>query len=231
MENNKRDKIYGVLGIFGGLFCAVGDILFDYKGKDNIKTGVIDSNWLQMAEWRFSVSILFVVIGVALYYFGYIGFKNQLKYTSIKISRIFKVISIIGCFGGVFIHSTLCYMPIIYKYIMQTNNTVLANAIINKLFNMIIIPFIFYYLCLIIIPSIIMVIAIIKKYILLPIWCVILNPLMFLIIGILFRKINPILFAELPGIIMPSLGIGCIGLCVLISIRNNGKTIKENDNV
>ena len=31
--------IFGVLGIIGGLLCAVGDVLFDYKGRGSVKLG------------------------------------------------------------------------------------------------------------------------------------------------------------------------------------------------
>ena len=31
--------IFGILGIAGGVLCAVGDILFDLKGKGNKKLG------------------------------------------------------------------------------------------------------------------------------------------------------------------------------------------------
>ncbi|MDL2214333.1 hypothetical protein LJB76_02080 [Clostridia bacterium OttesenSCG-928-O13] len=50
------DFVFGILGVVGGLCCAVGDILFDLKGKGNTQSGpmgVVDSKWLTMAEWRF----------------------------------------------------------------------------------------------------------------------------------------------------------------------------------
>lgn len=39
-----------------------------------------------------------------------------------------------------------------------------------------------------------------------------LNSIVFLIIGVLFRKINPNKFQDLPGIIMPSLGLAMTGV-------------------
>lgn len=32
---------FGILGLIGGLLCAVGDMLFDLKGKDNQKLGAL----------------------------------------------------------------------------------------------------------------------------------------------------------------------------------------------
>lgn len=41
-------------------------------------------------------------------------------------------------------------------------------------------------------------------------WMALLNSIVFLIVGVLFRKINPNKFQDLPGIIMPSLGLAMI---------------------
>ncbi len=42
---------FSVLGLIGGILCAVGDILFDLKGKGNQKTGPggnVDTNWIRI---------------------------------------------------------------------------------------------------------------------------------------------------------------------------------------
>ena len=45
-----------------------------------------------------------------------------------------------------------------------------------------------------------------------PKWMALLNSVVFLLVGWLFRKINPRRFQDLPGIIMPSLGLAMVGL-------------------
>ncbi len=63
----KVNIIFGMLGIAGGILCAVGDMLFDLKGKGNEKLGIsgnIDSNWLKMPYWRFNTSILVTFLGM-----------------------------------------------------------------------------------------------------------------------------------------------------------------------
>lgn len=45
-----------------------------------------------------------------------------------------------------------------------------------------------------------------------------LNSIVFLFIGMLFRKINPDKFQDLPGIIMPSLGLAMIGVIGMVAI-------------
>jgi hypothetical protein len=50
-----------------------------------------------------------------------------------------------------------------------------------------------------------------------PKWMALLNSIVFLIIGILFRKINPDKFQDLPGIIMPSLGLAMVGVIGIVA--------------
>jgi hypothetical protein len=44
----RMDFIFGIVGLTGGLLCAVADIFLDLKGSGNVKLGkykFIDSNW------------------------------------------------------------------------------------------------------------------------------------------------------------------------------------------
>ena len=51
-----------------------------------------------------------------------------------------------------------------------------------------------------------------------PKWMAALNSIVFLIIGVTLRKINPKTFQDLPGIIMPSLGLAMVGLIGIASL-------------
>lgn len=44
-----------------------------------------------------------------------------------------------------------------------------------------------------------------------------LNSIVFLIVGVLFRKINANKFQDLPGIIMPSLGLAMVGVIGIVA--------------
>jgi len=48
--------------------------------------------------------------------------------------------------------------------------------------------------------------------------CVLLNPIVFLIFGVTCRKIDPVKFQDLPGIIMPSLGLSMFGLIGILNL-------------
>ena len=47
-----------------------------------------------------------------------------------------------------------------------------------------------------------------------PKWFVLLNPFVFLLVGVGLRKLKPDLFYDLPGIILPSLGMGMYEMCI-----------------
>jgi hypothetical protein len=80
MEKN-MDFTFGIVGLTGGLLCAVSDIFLDLKGSGNIKLGkhkFIESSWADMPLWRFKASIILASISIPLYYFGIIAMKMTL---------------------------------------------------------------------------------------------------------------------------------------------------------
>jgi len=107
---------FGLLGMFGGILCAVGDILFDLKGNDSQKLGkykFIESNWDKMPLWRFKTSILLAAVGVPLYVLGFISMAIQISDKAVSVA--FGVISCLGALGGIMIHTLCCITPILYK--------------------------------------------------------------------------------------------------------------------
>lgn len=213
--------ILGILGVIGGLLCAIGDILFDLKGKDNVKSGpagMIDSNWLKMPDWRFQVSILMASVGVPLYFLGLLGMSGQLAQSNPTLGTVFLVFAVIGSCGGFFIHALVCCFPLIRKTL--TKNGVgddIQYELIIKLFDSVKIPFIAMFCSLVVATSFILIYAIIAGHLDVPLVFVVLNPLGLMLIGWLFRLIDKRLFSDLPGIIMPSMGIAMIGLMTAIS--------------
>lgn len=212
--------VMSICGLIGGILCAVGDVLFDLKGKGNKKlgeTGNIDSNWLKMPYWRFNASILIASVGALLAAFGIFSLGAQISEKSAVLGGISQVTGFIGSMGCIFIHSYLCLQAIIYKEIMEEDRFQLADKVLTKMYKSVAVPFFALYICLLI-PSICSIIAIIKGCLDVPMWFVILNPLAFLIIGMLFRVINKEVFEDLPGIVMPSLGLGMLGLIGIVNM-------------
>ena len=196
--------------------------MFDLKGNGNKKLGTsknIDSNWSEMSEWRFGLSIIFAMFGVILLGFGFYAIANIIRENNVILSNLILITGFIGCVGGLFIHSMLCIQAVIYKRITDNGKTnfELADNTLEGFYKTIIFPFMLIY-CVLMIADICVAVAVLNGALSVPKWMALLNSIVFLIIGVLFRKINPDKFQDLPGIIMPSLGLAMIGVIGIASI-------------
>ena len=214
--------IFSIMALVGGLLCCVGDVLFDLKGKGNKKLGTsknIDSNWSKMAEWRFGLSIIFAMFGVILLGFGFYAIGDMVRENDIILSNWIFVTGFIGCIGGLFVHSLLCIQAVIYKRITDNGkrNFELADNTLEGFYKTIMFPFFLIYSVLMI-ADICIAIAVLSGALSVPKWMALLNSIVFLLIGMLFRKINPDKFQDLPGIIMPSLGLAMIGVIGIVAV-------------
>lgn len=211
----QRELIFSILGLIGGIICCVGDMLLDLKGRDNRKLGkyeIIDSKWNSMSEWRFKLSIIFAMIAVPLYSLGMYSLSIQISGT---MGEWLKFITLVGSMGGFFIHAFICLLPIVYKTISDED---LSDKVISKMYDAVKIPFYLLYLILILASTVLVIIAIVNGRLNVPMYCVLLNPTVFFIIGVTLRKIKYDWFYDLPGIIMPSLGLGMFGLIGIINL-------------
>ena len=189
--------IFSIMGLVGGLLCCAGDLLFDLKGKGNKKLGTsknIDSNWSKMSEWRFGVSIICAMFGVIFVGFGFYAMADMIRENGL-----------------------LCIQAIIYKRITDNGKTnfKIADNTLEGFYKAIMFPFFLLY-CILMIADICVVIAVLSGALGVPKWMALLNSIVFLIIGVVFRKINPDKFQDLPGIIMPSLGLAMIGVIGIV---------------
>ena len=214
--------IFSIMGLIGGLLCCVGDLLFDLKGRENKKLGTsknIDSNWSKMSEWRFGLSIIFAMFGVILLGFGFYSIANIIRENNVILSNLILITGFIGCIGGLFIHSMLCIQAVIYKRITDNGKTnfELADNTLEGFYKTIIFPFMLIY-CVLMLADICVAVAVLNGALGVPKWMALLNSIVFLIIGVLFRKINPDKFQDLPGIIMPSLGLAMIGVIGIVAL-------------
>ena len=213
--------VFSIMGLVGGLLCCVGDVLFDLKGKGNEKLGTsknIDSNWSKMSEWRFGLSIVFAMFGVILVGFGFYALGDMIRENNVVLSNLLLITGFIGCVGGLFVHSLLCIQAVIYKRITDNGKTnfELADNTLEGYYKAIMFPFMVSY-CVLMIADICVAIAVLSGALGVPKWMALLNSIVFLAIGVIFRKINPDKFQDLPGIIMPSLGLAMIGVIGIVA--------------
>lgn len=214
------NAIMSVVGIAGGLLCAAADCFLDLKGADNEKLGknkYIDSKWMTMPRWRFLTSILLAMFAVPMYSMGVFSLANQMGEGHEVLANLLRLSIFWGAIGGFFIHTFLCMQPTMYKNIMEHSGFELAEKVISQCFRLVMFPFVTLYIVLVIVPAVIVVYAVITGILPVPMWCVLLNPVVFQVIGLLFRATGLKCFIDAPSICAASLGLasyGVIGLMI-----------------
>lgn len=210
-----------VMGIIGGLLCAVADLLLDLKGADNKKLGrwkVMDSKWSQMSHARFVWSGNLAMIAVPMYSCGFVALMMQLYKINSALATGMTIVFLCGAMGGFMIHIFLCMMPTIYNKIMEKKDFELAETVIESAFRQIYVPFYTLYSMLVILPAIVVMVLIIMEVLPLPLWCVILNPVVIQIIGLLLRATKLKIFIDAPSCCAASLGLAMYGVLALMLI-------------
>lgn len=214
-------QILAIIGIIGGLLCAVADCLLDLKGCDNEKLGsmkIIDSKWMEMPHYRFVWSDILAMFAVPMYSCGFIALMMQLEETDKAVATGVTIAFLCGAMGGFMIHTFLCLMPTVYQEIMDKADFTLAEDVVSSLFRQIYVPFYSLYSMLVLIPAIAVIVLIVKGALGLPLWCVIMNPVIFQVIGLLLRATKCKLFIDAPSICAASLGLAMYGVLALMLI-------------
>lgn len=212
--------LFSALGLAGGLLCAAADMLFDLKGPGNQKLGTsgnIDSNWSHMPYWRFGVSILVAFPGDVLLGLGLYSLAAQMRPASPALAAVTGLCGYVSAVAGFFVHTVLCIQPIIYKKIMETGSFQLADDTLEAYYKAVLPPFLIGY-GFMLVTTVAVIAAILTGALAVPGWFVLLNPFVFLLVGVGLRRLKPAWFYDLPGIILPSLGMGMFGLIGLVNL-------------
>lgn len=212
-------RVLAIIGIIGGLLCATADLLLDLKGVDNKKLGkskIMDSKWSEMAHTRFVWSGILAMFAVPMYSCGFIALMMQLHKTNATLAVGLTVVFLCGAMGGFMIHTFLCLMPTIYKKIMEKDEFELAETVIESSFRQIYIPFFVLYSMLVIVPAIVVMVLIMTGVLPLPLWCVLLNPVVIQLVGLLLRATRIKLFIDAPSCCAASLGLAMYGILALM---------------
>lgn len=213
--------VLAVIGIIGGFLCAVADLLLDLKGADNKKLGkmkIIDSKWLEMGQVRFVWSGILAMFAVPMYSCGFVALMLQLYKVNKVIAIALTIVFLCGAMGGFMIHTFLCLMPTIYKKIAEKQGAELSEDVVETAFRQINVPFFTLYSMLVILPAIAIIVLIMMGILSLPLWCMILNPLIIQIIGLLFRATKIKWFIDAPSCCAASIGLAMYGVLALMLI-------------
>lgn len=216
-----NNTVLAIIGIMGGLTCAVADLFLDLKGPKNKKIGklkVIDSMWEEMPHYRFVVSTVLAMFAVPMYCCAVIALSNMMMDSHYVFAITFKAIAMIGAMGGFMIHTYLNLCPTMYQIIKKDASFELAEKIVNATFRQIYVPFFTLYTMLVIIPAGMIIYAIISGMLAAPLWGIVLNPVVFQLVGFIFRATKLDIFIDAPSCCAASLGLGSYGILALIII-------------
>lgn len=213
--------ILSIIGIIGGLLCATADLLLDLKGEDNQKLGkmkIIDSKWKEMSHGRFVWSDILAMFAVPMYTCGFVALMMQLYQVKAGLSIGMTIMFLCGAMGGFMIHTFLCIVPTIYQKIVAKADSKLAEEVIESAFRQIYVPFYTLYCMLVIIPALMIMVLIVSGMLALPLWCILLNPFVFQLIGLLFRATGLKIFIDAPSCCAASLGLAMYGVLALMLV-------------
>ena len=216
-----NNTVLAIIGIIGGLMCAVGDLFLDLKGAENEKKGklkVIDSMWEVMPHYRFVTSTILAFFAVPMYCCGILALGNIMHPQNEMFTMAFKAIALIGAMGGFMIHTFLNLCPTVYQIVKKDSSFELAEKVINSIFRQIYFPFFTGYIMLVIIPAGMIVYSVLTGIISAPWWGIFLNPVVFQIVGLLLRATGLKCFIDAPSCCAASLGLASYGLLALISV-------------
>ena len=207
-----------IMGIAGGIMCAVADLFLDLKGPENEKIGkmkIIDSMWDHMPHYRFVVSTVLAMFAVPMYSCGMIALVNIISGRAPSFAMVLKAIFLVGAMGGFMIHTYLNLCPTIYKIIKKESGLELADKVICATFKQISVPFFVCYSMLVIIPSGMVIYSICARLLQVPMYCIFFNPVVFQAVGLLLRATKLKCFIDAPSCCAASLGLASFGMIAL----------------
>ncbi len=224
-KNISKYNLFGIIAIISALALCVADFILEFNPEYGITvSNIVEPSWQYMGDWRFSLSMNLCAFFIPFYILGYYLLYRVISKTSKKIATILFILFSYGTImGSPLIHGTMCIYPIIYKYGIINNIDInfLVNLISQEITSKILIIFIFHYLITWIIAPTLLFTYIVSGKSTLSKWSSLLNPLIFLIVGILGLKFLPSIFRFItPG----SINKGNLALFILLTI----KTWNEN---
>lgn len=212
-------KTLAILGIIGGLLCAAADMLWDFKGADNKKTGklgFIYSNWSKMPDWRFISSAILSMIAIPMYCLGLFSLAGQFYEHSKPLAVILGVLAYMGAVCGFLTHFCACIKPLIYKAVDL--DTEVTERIIQRMRKAAAIPFYIPFVVFCFIVPIILIIAMANGFLAVsPLWLLI-TPLPVQIFAAVLKKLNNRIFFDFPYCCGIALGMSGYSVIALLNL-------------
>lgn len=196
-EKLKEKKYYYfcILAAISAAIIAASDYLLEYTGSAAESLTFIDPFWAKMASWRFPLSLNLCAFFIPFYILGFWSIRRLLAVTHPRLANIyFGTVSYGVIMGASFVHSVLCYFPMIYQKLFNEGQQLLAEDVINNIMSAIMPVFVVHYILSWGIPQVLLFILIVRGKTIFSRWTAILNPFIFLIFGLVLSLTEPTAF-------------------------------------
>jgi len=219
--NNKYIyRVFGILATFSAFVLIIADYLLEFNKEHGVDfSKIVENNWIYIPDWRFSFSIYLFSFLIPFYILGfYLLYKLLSKTNKLLAVVIFSLFSYGVIIGSPSIHTTMALNGLIYKFGIMNNisSNLMSKLIVDKITKAIFPIFVIHYLLTWFVTPSILFVYIIRGKSDFKRWMAFLNPLIFLIIGLIGISLVPNLFKYLaPG----SINKGNFALFLLVTIK------------
>lgn len=203
MSKNTYFRIAGISATLAAVLISIADYLLEFSPEYGVSSQIIEPGWQFMKSWRFPASIYLCAFMIPFYLGGFWLLYENLKTSHKKTAAIICLLFSYGVvMGSPLIHTLMSINPVIYKFGIE-NNIDMENInylIESKLTGIIFPVFAVHYLLTWVIAPALLFGLIIRGKTSFSRWTAFLNPLVFLIVGMLALQIYPEIFKYLaPG--------------------------------
>lgn len=179
----KKHTLFCILAAVSAAIIAVSDNLLELTGEPGGMT-IIDPAWMNIASWRFPLSLNLCAFFIPFYLLGFWSIRCLLAKTHPKAANVYFASASFGTvMGASFVHSALCFFPMIYQRLMEAGQNTLAESVINDIMSAIMPTFVVHYVITWVFPQVLLFVLIIQGRTVLKRWTAFLNPFIFLVIG------------------------------------------------
>jgi len=218
-RQNTLYRIMGVSSIVAAVLITIADYLLDFHKEYGVSSTIVETSWAEMPHWRFSLSIYLCMFMIPLYLLGFwLLYKALCKKNKTLALVIFLMFSYGVVMGSPFIHGVMSLNGVIYAYGIGQgiSHEFLCNLIEGKITGTILPVFLFHYVITWVVAPLLLFVHIIRNKSVFKRWTAFLNPLVFLIVGLIGLKVFPQLFVYLaPG----SINKGNVAMFALATVH------------
>lgn len=174
-----------IIGILGGLLFGIGDWLVSLLPNYRNESQIYD-DWIQMNDLRPALAVYLGCIGALLLIFGFYSWYLAIREKATKLQKICMGIIAFGIIQTPIVHFVIaCLKPIAYKVAIQSGAEKEIAIKIMENWNYFTGPIrLFGIVVITLVPSIVMIVFILKEQINCSKWMVICNPLVFTLLSI-----------------------------------------------